>query len=476
MALTVAVSACFAQKHDAISIFGYGNASNEAKFGGANIDFNFDPPKIYKQKKKIDVRFHCACCSDSTGKLLFYTNGISIQNGTHNLMANGDSINFSDLWKEFKVDGYPSVLGAEAIPFPGHPNQYVLIHVALRYVPVEDDLYFAPLMYSIVDMNANNGLGRVLKKNQVMVDSSLTDFVLIKHGNGRDWWVLTAQRNTTRHYTFLIHPGGVSGPYIQNYGPAYPGFPKEWGGFCTASEDGTLYVRHDGLYGPRIYDFDRCTGLLSNLRLIPYKQSFYTVGSVLSQDKKTLYLSSYGEMMSVDLTHPDPASTLDTIAEYDGFATPVPLNTGFWSAQPRDNGKVYYATTNGTLALHVLHRAGMPGQAADFQQHAITLPVYNSGTMCRFPNYRLGRWLDAPCDTLGFHAPPPGFVDTPYEPNKAAQGSSWTVYPPIVGDGRHVDPAWEPKMFGLHWSAEIKRAREAEEAQKRHRRKKRKGE
>jgi len=445
-----------AQKHDAFSFFGYDNTSSHPLFGGGTIDFNFTPPKIFKQKKKIDFGSYCGSCSDSLGYLLFYTNGISIQHRQHNLMENGDSLNLSGFWYEFEKDGYPVAGGARAIPAPGLQNQYYLFSMGGRYEPALVQIVLAPLWYSRIDMNQNNGLGRVVEKNKVLLDVPINEFVIAKHGNGRDWWVLAPHLSKNIFYTFYVGPGGITGPFEQVAGPVYT--EKETPSFCNISPNGEIFVRHDSYAGLHIYDFERCTGQLSNLRIVPYQDGFRSTMAAFSPDSRYMYLSSYDALMVLDMQSPDPALTLDTLSYYDGFATPVPFNTGFWIAQLQEDGKIYYATTNGTRALHVIHHPGLPGLSADIEQHGIILPVFNSGTMCRFPNYRLGRLIDAPCDTLGFQGPPPsGFTHTPYI-TKAIGAKDYKTLSPLRGNSA---PDIRPSDM-LEYSIEQARRRKAE--------------
>ncbi|MBK9423418.1 MAG: hypothetical protein IPN54_04670 [Bacteroidetes bacterium] len=46
-------------------------------------------------------------------------------------------------------------------------------------------------MYSIIDMKGDGGLGSVTQKNVQLLNFLMVDCILaIKHGNGRDWWLM----------------------------------------------------------------------------------------------------------------------------------------------------------------------------------------------------------------------------------------------------------------------------------------------
>ena len=96
-----------------------------------------------------------ACISDSKGNLLFYSDGVKVFNKNHELMEDGILIdNYATHFSSSLYDGYCKVT-----PFPGHKNKYVLFYHA-GYEKTYRCLY-----YAIIDMNANNGLGKVEKKN-----------------------------------------------------------------------------------------------------------------------------------------------------------------------------------------------------------------------------------------------------------------------------------------------------------------------
>ena len=448
--MTLLLTGLSAQQHDRLSFMGYGS-SIVPPLGGMVVDFRYSPPRITKQNNQINFYVSAGSCSDSSGHLLYYTNGIEIRNALRNRMQDGDSINaISYFWKEWKEDGYPSITPMFSVPFPGHPHQYVLFHQGIRQGTLPSGILSLefPLMHTLIDMNQNSGQGRVISKNQMMVSDSAISTVVVKHGNGRDWWVISGIHSDPSSLVFLLSDSGLHGPFVEAYGPAFLG--GEDAGLSTISPDGRTYVRVTARSGLRLFDFDRCTGRLTNLRIIPYEKSLRVYSALYSADSRFLYLSYPDVTTVMDMWAPDPALTLDTIAYYDGFATPLPFSTGFFTGQLHEDGKIYYATTNSTLALHVIHHPELPGLAANLQQHGITLPVYNDGTMCRFPNYRLGRWAGSPCDTLPFAGPvEERFRHLPYEAQREPDTLHWRVLSPLRGSGLPEPDMPDPQTWLL---------------------------
>lgn len=433
-----------AQQHDNIWMWGYESELPHPKLGGMNMDFHYQPPLMYAQKRKINLGSYCGVCSDSTGHLAFYSNGISIQDTTHNKMMNGDTINPGYIWNNWHNDYFPNGPFCFALPAPAQPNHYYFFHVSGQYSPAANAFVSSPFYWTLIDMNANNGLGKVVQKNQVLIpDGDLLVPVAVKHGNGRDWWVITGIVGEPVLYTFLLDATGIHGPFETPVANEFPG-----PGYISAnaiSPDGRTYVRCDGINGLHIYDFDRCSGAFSNLRVVPFGENVFGFATVFAPDGRHLYISSWEMITVIDIAAEDISATFDTLAYFDGNAAPQePFLTAFWYPHLGSDGKIYYATTNSTLAMHLIHRPDLPGHAADVEQHGLVLPKYNSGTMCLFPNYRLGEWEDSPCDTLnGGHAGD-GFIHLPYLAPPVSPLEAYRVLSPL---GKPRKPGSAPSVM-----------------------------
>ncbi len=153
-------------------------------------------------------------------------------------------------------------------------------------------------------------------------------------------------------------------------------------------------------------------------------------------------------MTVLDLSATNIGGTLDTLAYFDGKASPQePFVTGFFFPNLAPDGKIYYATTNSTLSMHLIHNPDLPGQAADVEQHGLTLPKYNSGTMCLFPNYRLGEWEGSPCDTINDQKPGDGFTKSDWYPSALTKMEGYTLLPPLF---KNAQPGSQPRARDLN--------------------------
>ena len=114
-------------------------------------------------------------------------------------MENGDSINGVHQSNVRGLIGYTAGRQSSLIlPMPGSDSLYYLFHKRIIYQeePVFD-VITDRILYSVVDMSANQGLGRVVEKNVVLFDEPTVggQLTAVKHANGEDWWVVSALVN-----------------------------------------------------------------------------------------------------------------------------------------------------------------------------------------------------------------------------------------------------------------------------------------
>jgi hypothetical protein len=137
----------------------------------------------------VRTRGTCASICDSIGDLLFYgsTPNINIWqsgagyfnygflvNKNDTVMNNGDSLKVAAWYQEMII-----------VPNPGNKDQFYVFQLGVTTTPIPG------LSYSLVDLSYNGGLGKVIQKNVQLLTNPLCDAVAaVKHGNGRDWWVV----------------------------------------------------------------------------------------------------------------------------------------------------------------------------------------------------------------------------------------------------------------------------------------------
>lgn len=243
------------------------------------LDFNNGSPVALTDSAMFTSE-GCATISNSNGNLLFYTDGSTIYNKNHQIMASGL---FGDT---------STTQSAIIVPNPTQSNIYYVFTAYSSGLP-------PGLNYSIVDMNLNGGLGGVTDLNIHLLDNVTEKLTAVLHTNGTDIWVITHGWESTGNsfLAYLVTSSGVNTtPVTSNIG-IYTGWSAQYyAGHLKVSPDGTKIVSVSG-YNIEIYDFDANAGILSNLQTI----NRYAYGAEFSPSNEILYTSSH-DIYQYDLT------------------------------------------------------------------------------------------------------------------------------------------------------------------------------
>ena len=114
------------QKHDYMWIISRDRNSNVPGSDGFIMDFNEEPVEIYYINNNMNIQRTNASICDTSGELLFYTNGIFISNAAHEPLYNGGGLNPGQYTSDFEDTGLPIVQGALFLPFPEKDSLYIL--------------------------------------------------------------------------------------------------------------------------------------------------------------------------------------------------------------------------------------------------------------------------------------------------------------------------------------------------------------
>jgi len=149
---------------------------------------------------------YSAVISDSSGQLLFYTNGFAVYNRNHSLLLNGSGLLGEALIRNRMVI---------AIPFINNPQKYYIFTVNNN--PFSGTLGF---FYSVVDMSLDNGLGGIVTgmKNLPVPDGSQIrrSITATRHANNRDFWIITTrvENGLNVYCSYLVNETGIHTPVI----------------------------------------------------------------------------------------------------------------------------------------------------------------------------------------------------------------------------------------------------------------------
>ncbi|MFZ1371262.1 MAG: gliding motility-associated C-terminal domain-containing protein [Ferruginibacter sp.] len=223
--------------------------------------------------------------SDNNGKLLFYTNGLTVQNRKHEDMVNGLGL-LGDL---------SSTNNTVIVPMPGNDSMYYLFAIGSARL---DE---SKLSYNIIDMKADGGFGAVVVKNVIVEDLVLEKLAAIRHCNNRDIWIVIQKWETDEYHSYLLTSSGLNPtPVISHTGLVINGQINNAIGTLKFSSRGDKLAAcyafdNDAV---QLMDFDNTTGVISNPLVIhpnaiPHQPSFTGVyGAEFSPDGNLLYVSS----------------------------------------------------------------------------------------------------------------------------------------------------------------------------------------
>ena len=291
------------------------------------------------------------------------------------------------------------------------------------------------IFYAIIDMNTvwgTPGLGEVIIKGQQINTNRIADCMqAVKHGNGRDWWLVTkmSSANLThinRFIEYLITPSGISGPFYFDFGGAFDQDFQKIIFNTTCSK--IMNINTVGYMCE--YDFDRCSGVISNPHVIypeittfPYNRVFWEGAyspndSVfyIATNRYSLLLNCY--LLQFDLTASDIPASCDTLDDYF-----FPIEPGAVRLAP--DGKIYYSRAYKSpgvnsfpyadtmynyinMNLSVINEPDSLGAACNYQPFSFYLGgkrTYYS--LPNNPNYELGALIGSVCDTITGIAPSP---------------------------------------------------------------------
>lgn len=312
--------------------------------------------------------------SDSSGSLLFYTNGRTIWNKQHQVMSNGHNLRGHS----------SSSMSSIIVPRP-NSSRYFYVFTT----DASEGYFQGGLRYSIVDMCLDNGLGGVMpiEKNVKLVDAVAEKLICVRHANDTDYWIITHKLNSDAFHAFRLTDNymvnsGFAERVVSNTGTPDP---QGWGGQMVASSDGTkiAYAIPNGQsFGKTLLlDFNAETGILSNERTLSTAGGEW--GASFSPDNSKLYFSTTGsKLFQYDLN-------AGSLSEIIASKTDVIQNgAGSWRHHLLGaDGKIYISRI-GKRYLSVIENPNDPCPSC----HYIDSAVYLGGRFASagLPNFIAG--------------------------------------------------------------------------------------
>ena len=383
-------------KQDYYWPFGTDQGRNEPGVQAIEFDFSKLPFEPEQRNGGLEFDQNNASICDKDGNLLFYTNGCAVANREHQIMPNGDSLNYGFFFQSWWLDdcgnGYPGRQDIMILQDPYYELGYYIIQKPVHRSRDSGEFLQKNLMFSYVDMSLDNGLGDVTIKDEAFYDGELhwSYLTAIAHANGKDWWIINPAIKEEGYLTYLLSDEGVRLDQVQSIGPELDINFTGAAGDAKFSPDGTQYSFFNHVIGLLLFEFDRQNGTLSNLRQIPFSlgEELKFATHEWSSNSRYLYIATQDSLWQVDTYEDNLEDGRIFIDAYDGVGDPL-FNGFFFSALGPDC-RVYFRAGNGANSFHVIHKPDEQGRDCDFQQRGIRLPrISSTGSFPNFPRFRV---------------------------------------------------------------------------------------
>jgi len=269
------------------------------------------------------------------------------------------------------------------------------------------------LYYSTISNLGGLDTGLVLSKNNRLLTNPYLSIGItsVRHGNGKDWWILVhdyiqgSSIGSNLFYTFLLDSNGISTPILQNVGS----FSSTPGCQIHFNSDGFNFIFVNGANLIEKFDFDRCTGLISNPQNITPQnlntlETFFT--SALSQDSKKLFIGSADFLNNnINLYQYDLLAINIATSKCLIYQTPD-IGYGTCTMKLAPNGAIYWALADlasgqynlSNTNLSVINSPNNSCANVNFQPFSFYLGGHKTGTILpNNPDFRLGPLAGSPC-------------------------------------------------------------------------------
>jgi hypothetical protein len=396
-------------KRDYVWIFGIQSFSLDT-VDHVFLDFRTDTMNLSYQRVQGQELFQTnASICDTAGNFLFFSNGCVLVDSGFHYIPGADTINLGPEWTN--TCNYPN-------PLSNRTHGYVIVN-GCWILPVSDKKY--KVFYAdIIDSYSNSSGIRFATVVQGNLFGELSGYNadtylftanlnsrkpgVVRHANGRDWWIVNEAYEDKRYYISLIDSSETIHATRQQYFNELPQRIYHGGGQACFSPDGTKYCTIDAFNHCQIFDFDRCKGELSNVRFIPLPISYDSLigvtGIACSSNSRFMYLMTRRSIWQYDLQSNDIESSKIRVADYNGFLANG-YQTAFYQSQLGPDGKIYIFPPGCRSTFSIIEHPDSLGIACSASQFKYYFPQW--GGICqppRFPNFRLGPEVGSLCDTI----------------------------------------------------------------------------
>lgn len=338
----------------------YGQNYTVNWYFGVNAAINFAGGVANPFTGALNTNEGCSVASDSTGAIMFYTNGITIWDKSDAVMPNGDSL----------LGGVSSTQSALVVPNPANVQQY--------YVFTVDEIGGPNgFRYSIVDMTLNGGLGDVTTKNVLVLNNVTEKVTGVWQLGTNNYWITVHEWGSDAFYSYNLTPAGLqTTPVISNVGIVHntSQIQNTYGQmkFNTCGTKLALATGYQDVI--EVFDFNPTTGVVSNAISLPMGDHVY--GIEFSKDAQLLYATCYdagGTLVQFDLSQGTQSAIMAS-------KTVLSTTSDLYALQIALDGKIYVCKSFSQY-LGVINDPAQVGTACNYVDLGLDLdPNFNGIT------------------------------------------------------------------------------------------------
>lgn len=324
--------------------------------------------------------------SDSiTGAIKFILSGRSVYGPSFDTVTNGFGLVFCGNGKTSN----------QIIPFPDGQNKFYILHnfephpTGIIGLQTQCQVYQSMsgnspgLRYSVLDMDLNNGMGKIVQKNLLLGWEN--KYVQIRHANGSDVWLLGHYRKNPSISSLLFSTTGIQGFPSQSvpFQALDNNTSHDWGEMDASPNGNLIAISSADNKVINTYNFDKATG---NLSLAYHLQlPFPSLEICFSPDGSKLYVvsdewlqcNSNRYLYQFDFLQPDVQASLTLVEK---FSNPVPsfeLNRIIGNKISAFYGNINNPVNNGSLAkFFTIDYPNQPGPACMLNKQGFAFPGF----------------------------------------------------------------------------------------------------
>lgn len=352
--------------------------------------------------------------ADKNGKLAIACSGVTLVNRLGFPIVDS-GLNYDVGTRKFSdwTSGWPTWT-QQSIILPKTTYEYYVFTYTMSDNAYDDwvsNTFFRTdmLTYHVVDMKENNGQGKVILKNQILMKDAVLSsnrMTAVKHGNGKDWWLVAPHQKEHIFYLFLVTANGISGPFEKSVD--YPVIDSFFGGQFGQSSfnrigDKYAYTTYT-TGGVFVLNFDRCTGEFSKYYYyaIPSDTNLnfdFPIGNQFSPNDSLLYVNTSNNIFQIDINDTSVNSLqfiygpdVDSANEY---------NQQYMNLYMGGDDRLYINNKQGVKStMSYIEYPNKRGLASGFCRRCLKLPISNAYGLPNMPYYHLGKKEGSMCDTI----------------------------------------------------------------------------